>query len=211
MIKMKWHTVFVQAVFASTLLLGSGLLTPAGFAAAVPTLTDKSVTAELAFWNSIKDSKNSTDFKTYLENFPNGMFFDPAMQKFLQTGGNKSDLAGSDVKTNPKDATQVKKANTAPDIVKAPDKRVVKALPKHLPAKHVGVVTRTSHRAMTLHCRSHFILKNGSCVALHVSHKKVRRAALSHRKAPAAPNGWGEKGLGSGSGGTSGGGGGWGG
>ena len=210
MINVKWHAVFVQAFLAITLMYGSGLLRQPVYAATAPVLTDKSVTGELAFWNSIKDSKNAMDFKTYLENFPNGMFYDPAMQKFLQTGGNKSDLAGAEVKSIPKDATQIKKADTVPAVTQVPVKRVVNTMRKRMPAKRIRVATRINHRTMALHCGSHFIFRNGSCVAFHASHKKVRRSALSHKKVPTAPNTWGERGLGSGPGTISGGGGGWG-
>ncbi len=60
--------------------------------AGVPAVADKSAAGELAFWNQIKDSQNPADFKSYLLNFPDGMFVDPALRKFEQAGGQKSDL-----------------------------------------------------------------------------------------------------------------------
>lgn len=56
------------------------------------TITDKSPTGELAFWNKIKDSNDVSSFKAYLENFPNGMFYDVALAKFNSLGGNTADL-----------------------------------------------------------------------------------------------------------------------
>jgi hypothetical protein len=56
------------------------------------TLSDLSPGAELAFWNKIKESGDIADFATYLQNFPNGMFYDLALEKFQGMGGNPSDL-----------------------------------------------------------------------------------------------------------------------
>jgi hypothetical protein len=56
------------------------------------TVTDKSPTGELTFWNGIKDSTDVLSFKTYLENFPNGMFYDLALAKFNSLGGSVTDL-----------------------------------------------------------------------------------------------------------------------
>lgn len=36
---------------------------------------------EMAYWNAIKDSKNSSDFKAYQTKFPNGFFFDLAASR----------------------------------------------------------------------------------------------------------------------------------
>jgi hypothetical protein len=93
MFDVKAPRILLAAAFGAMAMAGSLSLASAQTAAPAPVLSDKSVSAELAFWNSIKDSTNPMDFKTYLENFPNGMFADPALQKFEQTGGQKSDLS----------------------------------------------------------------------------------------------------------------------
>ena len=56
------------------------------------TVTDKSPTGELTFWNGIKDGTDVLSFKAYLENFPNGMFYDLAIAKFTSLGGSVADL-----------------------------------------------------------------------------------------------------------------------
>ncbi len=56
------------------------------------TVTDKSPTGELTFWNGIKDSNDVASFKTYLKNFPNGMFYDLALAKYQALGGNVADV-----------------------------------------------------------------------------------------------------------------------
>jgi hypothetical protein len=53
------------------------------------TVVDKSPAGELALWNSIKDSQNSADFLNYLDNFPNGMFADPARDRYEALSGQK--------------------------------------------------------------------------------------------------------------------------
>jgi hypothetical protein len=86
------------ALLSFTLLLA---LQPIGTRSAYAddpiTLTDLSPGAELAFWNKIKDSGDIADFATYLQNFPNGMFYDPALEKFQGFGGNLSDLRNQSV------------------------------------------------------------------------------------------------------------------
>ncbi len=209
MIKMKWHVMFAQAALGLALVVGSNALNHSAYADTAPKISDKSVTGELAFWNSIKDSKNSGDFKIYLENFPNGMFFDPAMQKFLQTGGNKADLAATAGSSIAKAATEIKKSNSASVSTKVVAKPVVKIMRKQLPVKHNRVATRVMHR--NVHCRLHMISKNGSCVAIHVVHKKLKKVALSHKKIPSAFDDQSSQvGRSGGGGGGTGGGGGWG-
>ena len=213
MIKMKWHAMFAQAALGFALAVGSNALNHSAYADTVPKISDKSVTGELAFWNLIKDSKNSGDFKSYLENFPNGMFFDPAMQKFLQTGGNKADLTATAGSPIPKAATEIKKADSVSVTTKLPIKPIVKIVRKQLPVKHNRVATRVMHRNVNVHCRLHMISKNGSCVAIHVVHKKLKRVALSHKKIPSTfedqSSQTGHSGGGGSGGGGTGGGGGW--
>lgn len=65
-----------------------------------------SATAELALWNSIKDSGNAADFRGYLDQYPNGMFADIASAK-IQALGNTSGANESKVKSQDK-KTKVK-------------------------------------------------------------------------------------------------------
>ena len=64
---------------------GSG--TPAALAVpTVPTAPVADHTAiEIVFWESIKDSQNSMDFKAYLEKYPNGQFADIAKNRIEQS------------------------------------------------------------------------------------------------------------------------------
>ena len=55
-------------------------------------ITDKSPAGELSYWNGIKDTTDVLNFKAYLENFPNGMFYDLALTKYNSLGGSVTDL-----------------------------------------------------------------------------------------------------------------------
>jgi hypothetical protein len=52
-------------------------------------VVDQSPAAELAFWNEVKDSKDPEDFAKYLSAFPNGMFADPAAERYEALKGHK--------------------------------------------------------------------------------------------------------------------------
>ncbi len=54
---------------------------PAAAPAAVPVDPQQ---ADIAYWNSIKSSKNAADYKTYLEKYPNGEFVDLAKLRIDQ-------------------------------------------------------------------------------------------------------------------------------
>ena len=62
--------------------------------AAPMTITDKSAVGELAYWNAIKESQDPEMFRAYLDNFPNGMFADPAMTRYQELAG-KPYVAGA--------------------------------------------------------------------------------------------------------------------
>jgi hypothetical protein len=82
-----------RIVMAATFLAVAFASSPAGAQQSQgTTITDKSPTGELTFWNSVKDSPDVLGFKTYLENFPNGMFYDLALAKYKALGGNIADL-----------------------------------------------------------------------------------------------------------------------
>jgi hypothetical protein len=77
------------------------------------TVTDQSPTGELTYWNGIKDSNDLASFKTYLKNFPNGMFYDVALAKYQALGGNVADVkpaANSNV--NHKDSAKTLSSGT---------------------------------------------------------------------------------------------------
>jgi hypothetical protein len=195
MIKMKLSVVVVRMAFAITLLLSSTIPSNSQSTPATPVLTDKSVTAELAFWNSIKDSKDAKDFKTYLENFPNGMFFDPALQKFEQTGGNKSELSasvgngvavedqtlnpqtsGNVKKTDKKDIRKARKASNVAAVKVTPKKAIAKSKRKKVvvaSVKRKSTVAQLKRSGGIVRCGYRQIYRNSKCIALKTPPKKV--------------------------------------
>jgi len=58
----------------------------------LPLILDRSSGGELAFWNSIKQSTDANSFLAYITNFPNGMFVDPAIEKYRSLCGNVASL-----------------------------------------------------------------------------------------------------------------------
>ena len=81
-----------QTVAPETVLPAPAMPAPA---LSAPVLVDKTPAGEIAFWNSVKDSTDPSEFRTYLENFPNGMFFDPALSKFDEHKGDRAMLSKS--------------------------------------------------------------------------------------------------------------------
>ena len=55
-------------------------------------IEDTSAVGELAYWNKIKGSSDPAEIKLYIDTFPQGMFFDLALSKYLAAGGSPSDL-----------------------------------------------------------------------------------------------------------------------
>ena len=130
-----------RLAMAATFLAVAVAPSPAGAQqAAAPTITDKSPTGELAYWNSVKDTTDASNFKAYLENFPNGMFYDVALAKFTSLGGNAADL-------KPVAKGNSSKANAA--MVK--QKTVV--LPKVLKKPRIHVAKRRVHKHVIHHKR----------------------------------------------------------
>ncbi len=103
--------------FAFLLSFQSIGTTPA-YAENPATLSDRSPGAELAFWNKIKESGDNADFSTYLQNFPNGMFYDLALTKFQALGGNPSNLRDLPVAVPAEKPADVKPVNTVRKVVK---------------------------------------------------------------------------------------------
>lgn len=96
------------------------------------TLSDLSPGAELAFWNKIKESGDNADFSTYLQNFPNGMFYDLALVKFQALGGNPSNLRGLPVAVPAEKPADVKPVNTVRKVVKKTNKKIVRKKTKRV-------------------------------------------------------------------------------
>ena len=82
-----------RVMMAATVVAAAFAATPAAAQQSPATaVTDKSPTGELSYWNGIKDTSDVLNFKSYLENFPNGMFYDLALAKYTSLGGSVIDL-----------------------------------------------------------------------------------------------------------------------
>jgi hypothetical protein len=79
---------FKRLAFTAAIVLFLNGLSVSQNAGAV-TVTDKSAVGELAFWNSVKESANPEDLKTYIDEFPNGMFIDPAVARYHTLTGQR--------------------------------------------------------------------------------------------------------------------------
>jgi hypothetical protein len=100
-------------------------------------LTDLSPGAELAFWNKIKESADISDFATYLQNFPNGMFYDPALEKFQGLGGNLSDLRNVSVAVPAEQPAKAKPVTPVRKVVKTTSKKVYKRSTRRVATKRI--------------------------------------------------------------------------
>lgn len=156
-----------------------------------------SATAELAFWNQIKDSGDASKFKEYLSKYPNGMFSDIALAKSGSTGA---------------------KAANAPSAKSPAENKTVKhtAIKKN-PARTVVVrVKKSTHlraHKTVLRLRHHTVQKVAHMRVRHLAKPKLRRIVKRYPTSSpdlAATGNHGSSGGGGGGGGSSGGGGGWG-
>lgn len=75
---------FRTFALATFLALGIGAIAPV--IAPMPVFAQSD--AEIAFWNSIKDSKNAAEYQAYLQAFPSGVFAPLARLRVQQLGGN---------------------------------------------------------------------------------------------------------------------------
>ena len=171
-----------RIAMAATFLAVTVAPSPAGAQQATgPTITDKSPTGELTYWNSVKDTTDASNFKAYLENFPNGMFYDLALTKFTSLGGNAADLK------------PVASGNSSkPKAVMAKQKTVI---------LHKSVVVSKVWKKPRIHVVKRLVHK-------HIVHHK--RLKLRKVTAPSGDQFGSGRGGGGGSGGGGGGGGGWG-
>ncbi len=166
-------------VLAGTVAVGQA-------ATPVPVLSDKSAVGELTFWNSIKESGVADDYRTYLENFPNGMFVDPAMERFEKSGGAKADLS-PDVITASLNAT-VEPAITddavtadVPAVVPKPmqRKKVVKVKKKAAVAAKSKKKSSKSSARSAKKCTGS--IYENKCIAA-AKPKKVKQAVVRKKK-----------------------------
>jgi hypothetical protein len=81
-----WN-IIASLLLCGTLAMASPTVWAQNTSSEPMTAADTSAAAELALWNKIKESTNSEDFRDYLNKFPNGMFFDPAKQRYEELTG----------------------------------------------------------------------------------------------------------------------------
>jgi hypothetical protein len=104
--------------------------TTAPSATGAMTVVDKSPAGELSLWNQIKDSQNADDFANYLDNFPNGMFADPAKDRYESLSGRKFEPnSPTDMSTS---------VPEQPAVTTAPEQPAVTAKPRTKAAAKVG-------------------------------------------------------------------------
>ena len=199
---------FFKLAVLMLVLCGSPAIVAAQTNAATPVMADKSAAGELAYWNSIKNSTNEADFKTYLANFPNGMFYDQAIAKFEQAGGKASELSVS-----PPAKGAVTQQSTMAVVSKT--KPVVKPAPQHAviiaKVKPKSVIVRKSvpnsqfvyksPKPKALYCRRGYYVSGYKCIAA-IPVKKATKKVVKYSPPPFFFRG---------GGGGGGGGGGWGG
>lgn len=104
---------------------------------------------ELAFWNSVKESRNPDDLKRYLDGFPDGMFHDPAISRYEELTGKKQSLlteSGDSTQSGVSSETVAKKKATAASKSKksatAQSKSKKSAVKKQKTKKKVAANTR---------------------------------------------------------------------
>lgn len=131
------------------------------------TVTDQSPTGELTFWNGIKESNDVENFKTYLKSFPNGMFYDVALSKYLALGGNVADVKpATNTSVNRKDSVKTLSsgASSSPKVKEivvkkqAAQKKVIRF--KVQKRTQVHFVKKTSRKHIAI--KSKYILKRKS-------------------------------------------------
>lgn len=170
-------------VLAFTLFI---VISPVNIASSYAQQNATSATAELALWNQIKDSGDVSQIKTYLNTFPNGMFYDVAIAKYKNLGGNPAELI-------------VAKAS-------APVKQIAKATVKKQVNKTVLMRVHRPTRAR-VHRTKFKVIHVAYHKAHVVTHKLKRHLIIKKVKfTPTDPQSRGGSGSGSGGGGGGGGG-----
>ncbi len=93
---------FFKLFVGCTLLLLPFVALNAAQAETPAEIEDTSAVGELAYWNKIKASEDPAALKLYLDTFPQGMFYDLALSKYLAAGGSPSKLDTPAVASTPK-------------------------------------------------------------------------------------------------------------
>ena len=87
---------------ALALLLASGASLPVILAnQATAQVLAQAESAEVTFWNSIKDSKNAAEYQAYLQAFPNGVFAPLARLRVQQLSGSTAGGQGAPLRNHP--------------------------------------------------------------------------------------------------------------
>jgi hypothetical protein len=159
-------------------LVGSvWLLWPAA-AGAAATVTDKSAAGELVFWNSVKESTDPADIKVYIDEFPNGMFIDPAIARYEQmTGQRLASLPEQDETVAPPETTPPvakKKATAKKKVIakkKAVTKQKVAKKKRAVKSKKIARVerrqpVRTKALVKKRSTCTSGVIRNGKCIVL---------------------------------------------
>lgn len=178
---------FAPIVVAAIILGIAFSLSPAFAQESFGTIVmDTSPTGELTYWKGIKDTNDVANFKTYLENFPNGMFYDVALAKFKSLGGNVTKLKNASrnglVQTKSvKNLTATTSHSAKPKITVARKKSAPKLHKRHIanragktpdhhsaknirktPQFHPAQKTRLGDKLVNFKCRSGKAL-GGTC------------------------------------------------
>ena len=156
-----------------------------GLAETAP-ITDRSAVGELNFWNSIKESTDPADIKRYLDEFPDGMFVDPAVARYEQLTGQKLGLRSvENTSASTDDASTDMQANPEPPpkpVVKASSKKKVTAKAAKKSTKK-AVSNKKSKKKVT----SKKSTKKAVSKKKTVNKKKVSAKKVSCGSGPSAP------------------------
>jgi hypothetical protein len=147
-------------------------------------VVDTSPAGELAFWNQIKDSKNADDFSTYLDNFPNGMFVDPAKDRYEALAGHKYEpsAAVGASKTAPEEPS-ITVAPKQPSVAPSPRTTAkAKAKPRPTASLKSKKKSTVSASVKTKKKRINQAVAQSRPVKKSVTRKKVVRKAVAETK-----------------------------
>ena len=185
---------------------------------------DKSTVGELAYWNAVKDSTNPDDVKSYIDQFPNGMFFDPAAHRYQE-------LTGKRIVSLPADKDQDAVESENSNLIAVPEKPnkakfspIVKKSKKKLKARNASKSTRAIQKKTKSIAKGKTRLSvktrkatkcstdgiyGKSCAVKVSAVKKKRRPFLDSGSGRGSGGGGGSSSGGGSGGGSSSGGGGW--
>jgi hypothetical protein len=147
-------------------------------------VVDTSPAGELAFWNQIKDSKNADDFSTYLDNFPNGMFVDPAKDRYQALSGHAYDpSAATDTSKAAPEEPSITVAPKQPSVAPAPRTTAkAKAKPRSTVTLKTKKKPAVSASVKTKKKRVNQAVAQSRPVKKTVTRKKPARKAVAQTK-----------------------------